>query len=91
MSRNQLIVASFILFAMATCAPRLCQAQTKPNILVIMADDVGYSEEPRFTSRGAFQDFARTVDLLSPHAAFCYRSFRSAPPPSQRTSHGETA
>lgn len=42
MSRNRLIVASFVLSAMVTCAPRLCQAQPKPNILVIMADDVGW-------------------------------------------------
>jgi hypothetical protein len=37
-----LIGASFILLAMVTVAPGLCQAQTKPNILVIMADGVGW-------------------------------------------------
>ena len=42
MYRKPLIGASFILLAMATCAPRLCQAQVEPNILVIMADDVGW-------------------------------------------------
>jgi arylsulfatase A-like enzyme len=37
-----MIGVSFILLAMVAFAPRLCQAQSKPNILVIMADDTGW-------------------------------------------------
>jgi hypothetical protein len=41
-NRTSLISLSLVLFAIAVSDPQTVQAQTRPNILVIMGDDVGW-------------------------------------------------